>query len=290
MSTISKPFTFTTGIISATEMNDNFDTVYTEVNGNLDGANIKDGGITNAELDPSVSSVTRYDENFQDHVLSGFGCTDAGLIATVAIGTAYVKGVRVVTTAASSKTLVNGETFYCDVSSTGTYTWTASTSTSANSIRLWKAVAAAGSLTLTDLRKMKPVNATEMEANAATKIDSATITTNVTSTNTVSTVILTKTVDVLNGDVLSIHGNVGLQASTTCSPTISIYVSGVQQAPARALTIGDGAYTRIGEVLASYTATTDSTALPVEFAIAAAATTTTCTAVTPIVNIIRSRR
>jgi len=56
MAIISKPTTFTTGVILAAEHNANFDTLYTEYNGNISNANIATGaGITYLKLSLGTS-------------------------------------------------------------------------------------------------------------------------------------------------------------------------------------------------------------------------------------------
>lgn len=51
MGTIVKPNTFTSGTSAvASEVNANFDTIYTEFNGNIEAANLASGAVTNAKI------------------------------------------------------------------------------------------------------------------------------------------------------------------------------------------------------------------------------------------------
>ena len=53
--TITKPYDFVAGtVIKASEVNENFDTIYDEFNGNIDSNNIKDGSISSSDLGEDI--------------------------------------------------------------------------------------------------------------------------------------------------------------------------------------------------------------------------------------------
>lgn len=56
MANVSKPNTFTANTtISSSQVNDNFDTIYNEFNGNISGANLAAGAVTSSKIANSVS-------------------------------------------------------------------------------------------------------------------------------------------------------------------------------------------------------------------------------------------
>jgi hypothetical protein len=60
MGTVSKPNTFTPNTIaSPSEVNDNFDTIYNEFNGNISSNNLTDGAVTTAKINDSAVSTAK---------------------------------------------------------------------------------------------------------------------------------------------------------------------------------------------------------------------------------------
>jgi hypothetical protein len=285
-----KQHNFTTGVISASEINENFDTLYNWANGYVDSSNITDGSLVNADFASSASPETRFDECFDDFVYSGLTASaTSSTQVTVIAGTAYIEGVRVVTTTSSVKTFASSEVWYCDLTSSGVYTWVAGISApvTAHAVRLCKGVESGGSITVTDLRNRTAIG-------SAKKIDSVknVTTTGVATTNTATTtasgVIVTQDISVLNGDVVAIFAHGDLSASTTSTPSVFMCVEGVAQTPLLSVALA-GTATQHTSFMTAYAAAADNTALTIDLCVAAAATTTTCTMKNAICTVIRSR-
>lgn len=296
MGAISRPHDYTTGVVDADECNDNEDLLYNTINGGLDAANIAANSITDAKMETAVKPVTRDAENFQDRVYAGCsvstGGSSAPLVATVAGGTAYVKGVRVTPTAASHTCATNATT-YLDLSSSGVYSWNSNAGAASDSVRLYTIVTDALGITPapTDGRTFCPVGAINIEDNACTDIASAneTTATGIVTTNTVSATIISQTIPVLGGDRLDIHGKTSLAASTTCTPKVSVYVDGDLKYPVSAPNLTSTLNQAIPFDV-HHSVSTTNTALAVVLTLAAQATTSTATAKNSIVTIIRHRR
>lgn len=90
-----------------------------------DGALIQPGTINVNSLDDNTSTVTRWNETFTDFVYTGLIIPESSdLNSTTPAGTAYIEGVRVVKEATPHLYGASKDT-YVDLSSTGTYTYTA---------------------------------------------------------------------------------------------------------------------------------------------------------------------
>jgi hypothetical protein len=205
MGIIAKLTTFVTrgGVLDPAKVDANFDQLFTLVNGLLDAANIADGVITDDLLAASVSPVKRWSDSFQDYVVTGLTVTASGLACTVGSGKGYVSGFYI-EPSASGHTVSDNTTSYCDVSSSGTFSWNSNATPASNYLRLAKIVAATGTCTITDLRNLSPIGKAEIEAKAIWDVESAKVATTP-STTIVNTpaVLLTVTMDnVKNGDTL----------------------------------------------------------------------------------------
>lgn len=147
MSIIAKPNTFSPSTTaSSSAVNDNFDTIYDEFNGNIGAANIVDGAVTTAKIvDSSVSTakladgavteakydtasspITRADEMTFDFVASGgvwsgdaYGSTrNASMTALVC----YINGQRGTISAVTARSFTASRDTYVDVlNSSGTF-------------------------------------------------------------------------------------------------------------------------------------------------------------------------
>ncbi len=141
----------------ASDVNNPINTIANEFNGNIDNANIKtaaaiDGtkiassSITNTQMSTEVKPVTRYTDDFFDHVASGCVWTaDAAgstLLASMTAGVVYVSGVRATVSAITSRAFTASKDTYIDVDSTGAITYTevannaASPALSAGNVRI----------------------------------------------------------------------------------------------------------------------------------------------------------
>ena len=297
MGTVSKPHDFTTGVIDPDEVNDDFDTLYTLVNGNLSTVNIEDGTLINDDMSTEVKPVTRFDENFQSHVYSGMALSTDGATATVATGTAYVDGVRVVTGALSSNacdtTAAGTLTTYVDLSKTGAFSWNKNETASSGYMRLYSVSCDSTEITgTTAIRPLTAVGTDEIEVDACTKVYSAkNTTTNVSTTSTTHATLLDAgTVDVLSGDELVIRGIVRLSVSGNIVCYTQMNVGGVAQDVESEETIETSGLYRMLPCDCVYSVSTDSTALPVIMTYKVSATTATCTAGDRMVTITRHRR
>lgn len=151
----------------ASDVNNPINTIANEFNGNIDNANIKtaaaiDGSklasssVTNTQMSTEVKPVTRFTDDFFDHVASG--CVWSGdsygstRVASMTAGVVYVSGIRATVSAVTSRTFTASKDTYIDVDSTGAITYTevannaASPSLSAGNVRIGIIVTAAGSI------------------------------------------------------------------------------------------------------------------------------------------------
>lgn len=165
---VTKPYTFSSGqTIRSADVNSNFDTIYSEFNGSIEGGasgNISADSLTETEMADDVNPRVRWDEGFQDWVYTGLLPADsANLTSDISAGTAYVNGYRVNKASATSKTYTATKDTYVDIDYTGVFHYTevarmaAEPAVYASSIRL-AAVASDGSeiLQVTDMRVLTP--------------------------------------------------------------------------------------------------------------------------------------
>jgi hypothetical protein len=104
MSLITKTYTFTAGtVISASEHNVNFDTLYSEINGQLDNSNIKSGAaIAGSKVTPTFTSSASITGNLTlatagNKLLIKEGVNASMGTALMAGGTALVSNTLVTT-------------------------------------------------------------------------------------------------------------------------------------------------------------------------------------------------
>lgn len=137
------------------------------LNGGVDDANISptaaiagsklaSGGVTNTQLDTSISPVTRDAESTFDFVASGCVWTADAVastrLASMTAGVVYIGGKRIAISAVTSRTFTASKDVYVDVDNTGTITYTDGTTNAAsgalavNSIRLAIIVVGASSI------------------------------------------------------------------------------------------------------------------------------------------------
>jgi hypothetical protein len=149
---VTKPYTFQNQTIAdAGQVNQNFDTLYTLVNGNIDSANIKDGGITtndlaNEAVTPAKTEGLPYAQDLfsNSFILSGLSVTKDGTIqnqVNVTAGVVYVKQAdgtlrRFAPTATNFRTSTPNNTYYLDFQPDGTWWWNTGHSTQANYINV----------------------------------------------------------------------------------------------------------------------------------------------------------
>ncbi len=151
----------------ASDVNSPINTIANEFNGNIDNANIKSaaaidasklasGSITDTQMATAVKPVTRFTDDFFDHVASGcvwtgdsYGSTR---VASMTAGVVYVSGIRATVSAVTSRTFTASKDTYIDVDSAGAITYTevannaASPALSAGNVRIGIIVTAAGSI------------------------------------------------------------------------------------------------------------------------------------------------
>ncbi len=202
MGIISKPKNFTSGVIPASDVDADFDTLYTLVNGNIETVNIAEGTITDDNMNDSASIVTRWDESFQDYVVDGLTVTASGLACTVAGGIAYVSGDRI-TPSSTGHTVTANSTSYCDVGHDGTFSWNGNSTPATGYLRLAKIVAGASTCTISDLRNLTPVGENNISSGAVWDIGSTVLTSPASITSATIVTLLTVDLDsVENGDTL----------------------------------------------------------------------------------------
>lgn len=165
---VTKPYTFSAGqTIRSADVNSNFDTVYNEFNGSIEGGtsgNIKADSLTEIDMADDINPRVRWDEGFQDFVYTGLQpATAAGLTSDISAGTAYVNGYRANKASATSKTYTNTKDTYVDIDYNGVFHYTevarlaAAPAVYTDSIRLAAVAAQGGALTqVTDLRVLTP--------------------------------------------------------------------------------------------------------------------------------------
>jgi hypothetical protein len=221
MGIISKPYNFTTGVVNPDEANANFDTLFTLVNGELDGSNIADGAIDDDNLNTSISPVKRWGETFRDYVVSDLTVTNVGLDCAVLAGIAYVSGERI-ESVGSGHTVQDETTTYCDLSSDGTFSWNSNASPLSGYLRLAKIVSTAGDCTITDMRTFNPLAVWDLESEIATTPDAET------ASATMATLLTVTMLDVEDGDTLIMAVTGNFYANTnTVGASFNFYVGGV---------------------------------------------------------------
>ena len=166
---VDKAYTFDTGqTISSANVNKNFDDIYNEFNGSVEGGasgNIAADTLTEREMSDEINPRVRWDEGFRDFVYSGLLATTTSgtLTTTTTSGTTYVEGYRVNKASGTNRTYTASKDTYVDLSTGGTFTYSevaraaAAPSTAANSIRLFAATSNASEIeAVTDLRVLTP--------------------------------------------------------------------------------------------------------------------------------------
>ena len=200
--TLAKPYpSWTTGVVPPSEVNATVDAIYAILNA-ITGSMIAAGTIEDANLNVSVSPVTRWDESLADFVASGFNVVASGLNCTVAAGIAYISGKRRVV-AGTGHTVADSSTTYCDLSSGGTFSWNTNASPASGYLRLAKIVSST-TCTITDMRTLTPVGTAQIQADAVwdyatTKTTAAA---NLTASGSMADLITATLTDVKVGDIL----------------------------------------------------------------------------------------
>lgn len=154
----TRNYDFTTGtVIVADQIDQEFNTVANVLNGNIDTTNIKDASVTAAKCVTAINPETRDNERWIDFVQSGLTMTPtsgwAGLSAGITEGVIYYDGKRVTVSAVASHNYTASKDTYVDVSSTGSFTYTAVAngaavpSIAADSVRILKVVTSGAAIT-----------------------------------------------------------------------------------------------------------------------------------------------
>lgn len=127
--------------VTYTNLDTNTQTITNAIN-SFDGSRLQTGSVSADALTTSINPQTRWDEAFNDFVVTGLlPPTSASLASTTTAGTAYVNGYRVAKDA-TAHTYTASKHTYLDLSNTGVYTYqevailAAEPSVTANSIRL----------------------------------------------------------------------------------------------------------------------------------------------------------
>lgn len=166
MGLITRQYNYVSGqTIRSAEVNTNEATIYNEINGNLEDANIKNDTLTERVFTDNVNPLVRDADKYQSFIVSGLAVADASdALAKVSVssGTVYTvyngKSYRCVT---SSETYSLGEvsagTYYLFVDYTGTISHAASSTASDGQQLIAKIVVATSpySVTVTDMRRMQ---------------------------------------------------------------------------------------------------------------------------------------
>lgn len=261
MGIIDKKWTFGTGAIDPEKVNENYDDIFNEFNGDIDADNLGDYVITDRQLNESVSPVKRWEESFQDYVVSGCTAAAVGLACTVAGGIVYVDGVRK-EVSSTGNTVTDETTTYVDVTSTGAYSWNSNTAPAAGYLRLAKFVATGGGVTTTDLRNMKPVNASQIESGVI-GVTWAYAAEQSTTSETHVTLLDFGTVNVKKDDVLLINAAISVDSSAEVQSNYGLKIDDVQMTSYFHTVTTDTWRNSIPYVYA-HTVTADNTALPLE--------------------------
>jgi len=291
---ITKPHgDFSTGAIPPDKVNDQMDTVYNEFNGGINADNIENDSLTDNEIATAIKPVLRYKECFQDHSYSGLTMSYSGLEATIAAGTAYVDGVRVEADS-ETHTCNTSSTTYLDLSAAGTYSWNSNANPADDATRLYTIITDDTEITPapTDTRTLAPVNYSEIEADACTKVYSAKNTTTdaTTTATTYVTCLDAGTVDVKEGDELVMHGIAVMKESNVSIGYLAIAVDGTEQ------DIKSGNYFETAtkdypiKAEAIYSVAADNPALPITMTFKTVDTAITLTAGHRLLTIVRHRR
>lgn len=265
MGIINKLYNWVSGVIPVSEMNAEFNQVINTINGNIGSENIAGYTITNDNLNASVSPGTRWAESFQNYVASGLTVTAAGLSCTVASGTAYVSGERLVV-ASTGYTVPDGATTFCDLSSSGTFNWNSNPSPPANHLRLARIVAAGGTCTITDMRTRTPIGAQQIEAKNVWDVASTNATGSTTTTSvTRATLLSTALTNVKAGDTVFLFGMAQLSASAALSANLGFQAGGANTTMEPEEDIETAAKDKAISVLDVYAVVADAASLTINF-------------------------
>lgn len=128
MGTISKPNTYVVGAtILASEVNDNEDTVYTLVNGNIENANVKaSAGIVESKISFDTSSGHDHDGTDSKAIPRGFAFSVVGTLSTGTSQTPALIALQSMTISkayANVKTAPTGASILVDINKNGTSIW-----------------------------------------------------------------------------------------------------------------------------------------------------------------------
>jgi len=144
----NRQYNFTAGdTIIADQVDDEFNTVRTVLNGNIEADNIKDNSITTNKLDATLDPTTRTAETSGDFVASGL---ELGVIKTltgtwtnrdetISNGVVYMDGVRISITG-GSKTFDASSTTYVLADSNGALQYSSTLSVGYNNVPLYVVV------------------------------------------------------------------------------------------------------------------------------------------------------
>lgn len=172
---VTKPNTFSSGsTISSSDMNDNFDTIYNEFNGSVEGGaagNIAADTLTEREMADEINPRVRWGEGFQDFVYTGLiAPTGAGLTANTSAGTVYVSGYRVNKASATAHIYTDEKETWVEINSSGTFNYqeqaleTGEPSPTAGYYMLFGIAASGGAMVeVTDVRELTPYSTTNLK-------------------------------------------------------------------------------------------------------------------------------
>ena len=97
----------------------NFNTIATQLNGNIDSTNIAAGSVGNTQLAAAISPITRARDIVNSFVVSGYTIATSGtLTSTIIGGKAYINGAQVVITNTPITVTASKDT-YVDILDTG---------------------------------------------------------------------------------------------------------------------------------------------------------------------------
>jgi hypothetical protein len=127
----NRNFNFAAGqTIVADQVDLEFDSVASVINGNVDTDNLANGAVTIDKLAVPANPETRFAETGSDFVYSGLtldpasGWTAAQLTATITAGIAYIGGRRVITSSIPNHAFTASKDTYVDVDGNGTFYYT----------------------------------------------------------------------------------------------------------------------------------------------------------------------